>query len=78
MAANLSKKLHTRVTIKHVDFALFNNMELQGLLIEDQHQDFALAPRQLAQCLQQHVAAFTILNRFKITDRLDRLDRLTV
>ena len=42
VAANFSKKLHTRVTIKHVDFALFNNMELQGLLIEDRHQDTLL------------------------------------
>ena len=42
VADNFSKKLHTRVTIKHVDFALFNKMELQGLLIEDQHQDTLL------------------------------------
>ena len=42
VAANFSKKLHTRVTIKHVDFALFNKMELEGLLIEDQHQDTLL------------------------------------
>ncbi len=39
MAQNLSRKLHTRVTVKHVDFALFDKMELEGLLIEDQHHD---------------------------------------
>ena len=42
VAANFSRKLHTRVTIKHVDFALFNKMELQGLLVEDQHHDTLL------------------------------------
>jgi len=42
VAANFSAKLHTKVTIKHVDFALFDKMELQGLLIEDQHQDTLL------------------------------------
>ncbi len=42
VAASFSKKLHTKVTIKHVDFALFDKMELQGLLIEDQHRDTLL------------------------------------
>ena len=42
VAANLSQKLHTRVSIKHVDFSLFNRMELEGLLIEDHQKDTLL------------------------------------
>ncbi|HMD00435.1 MAG TPA: hypothetical protein VKH37_09790, partial [Ferruginibacter sp.] len=42
MAADLSRKLHTKVSIKHVDFALFNKIELNGLLIEDRQQDTLL------------------------------------
>lgn len=35
----LSKDLHTKVNIKHVDFSLFNKMHLEGLMIEDQKGD---------------------------------------
>ncbi|WP_315822100.1 hypothetical protein [Paraflavitalea speifideaquila] len=38
----LSKDLHTTVEIKHVDFALFNKMVLQGTLVKDQQQDTLL------------------------------------
>lgn len=38
----LSKDLRTTVTIRHVDFALFNNMLLEGTLVKDQHQDTLL------------------------------------
>jgi len=39
---HFSEKLHTRVSIKHVDFSLFNRMDLQGFLIEDQQRDTLL------------------------------------
>ncbi len=42
VAANLSQKLHAKVTVKHVDLSLFNKMELEGLLVEDQHKDTLL------------------------------------
>ena len=42
LANNLSEKLHTRVSIKHVDLSLFNKMELEGLLIEDHNKDTLL------------------------------------
>lgn len=35
----LSKELQTKISIKHVDFALLNRMNLEGVLIEDQHGD---------------------------------------
>ncbi len=38
----LSKDLHTTVQIKHVDFALFNKMVLEGTLVKDQAQDTLL------------------------------------
>lgn len=37
-----SKDLNTRIEIKHVSFALFNKMNLQGLIIEDHQQDTLL------------------------------------
>ena len=42
VANNLSEKLHTRVSIRHIDFSLFNKMELEGLLIEDHNKDTLL------------------------------------
>lgn len=38
----LSKDLHTTVSIKHVDFALFNKMNLEGTLIKDRLEDTLL------------------------------------
>ncbi|MBO9631993.1 MAG: hypothetical protein J7578_02670 [Chitinophagaceae bacterium] len=38
----LSKDLHTTVSIKHVDFALFNKMSLEGTLIKDRLEDTLL------------------------------------
>ncbi|MCO5239173.1 MAG: translocation/assembly module TamB [Chitinophagaceae bacterium] len=35
----LSKDLNTRVEIGHVNFTLFNKMNLEGVYIEDQHRD---------------------------------------
>ncbi len=43
VAQRLSKDLHTTIEIKHVDFSLFNNMHLQGVLIEDQKKDTILS-----------------------------------
>ncbi len=42
MAANLSNKLHARVTVKHVDFTLFDKMSIQGLMLEDTKGDTLL------------------------------------
>ncbi|HWR32069.1 MAG TPA: hypothetical protein VN451_00975, partial [Chitinophagaceae bacterium] len=38
----LSRDLHTKVTVKHVDFSLFNRMHLEGLMIEDRKGDTLL------------------------------------
>ena len=38
----LSKDLQTKVSIKHVEFALFNRMHLEGVLIEDKQGDTLL------------------------------------
>ena len=34
--------MHTKVSIRHIDFSLLNKMHLEGVLIEDQHQDTLL------------------------------------
>ena len=39
VTASLSERLHTKVSISHIDLSLFNKMELQGLLIEDHKKD---------------------------------------
>ena len=38
----LSRDLKTKVSIKHVDFSLFNKMHLEGVLLEDQKGDTIL------------------------------------
>lgn len=38
----LSKDLQTNVSIKHIDFSLFNRMHLEGVLIEDRKGDTVL------------------------------------
>jgi TamB, inner membrane protein subunit of TAM complex len=38
----LSAKLHTEVSIAHVDFQLFNKMVVEGILIKDQQKDTLL------------------------------------
>ncbi|MCG2617318.1 translocation/assembly module TamB domain-containing protein [Terrimonas sp. NA20] len=38
----LSKDLHTKIEIRKVDFSLFNNMHLEGVLVEDLKQDTLL------------------------------------
>jgi hypothetical protein len=38
----LSKDLHTKIEIRSVDFSLFNNMHLMGVLVEDQQKDTLL------------------------------------
>lgn len=43
----LSTKLHTDVTIRHVDFRLFNKFTLEGTYIADQHHDTLLYADQL-------------------------------
>jgi hypothetical protein len=42
VAANLSEKLHTKVSVKHVDFSLFNKMSIEGVYIEDLKKDTLL------------------------------------
>ena len=42
ITGKLSKNLHTTVRIKHVDFALFDKMLLEGTLVTDQHNDTIL------------------------------------
>ncbi len=38
-SARLSKGLHTRVTVKRVDFSFFSKMLLEGVYVEDQNKD---------------------------------------
>lgn len=38
----LSRDLHTKVSVKHVDFSLFNRMHLEGLMLEDRKGDTLL------------------------------------
>jgi hypothetical protein len=38
----LSRDLQTKVSIKHVDFSLFNRMHLEGMLVEDRQGDTLL------------------------------------
>ncbi len=42
MAANLSEKLKTRVTINKVDLAFFNKLSIEGLMVEDRNKDTML------------------------------------
>ncbi len=39
---NLSGKLHASVKIRHIDYSFFDNMDLNGLLVQDQHKDTLL------------------------------------
>jgi hypothetical protein len=41
-ARKLSRELQTEVTVKHVDFSLFNKMLLEGLLVKDRLKDTLL------------------------------------
>jgi len=42
VTSRLSKELHTRVEIRHVDFSLFNKMHLEGVMVEDHDHDTLL------------------------------------
>ena len=43
VTAKLSKDLRSRISIRHVQFGLFNKMNLEGVLVEDQKKDTLLA-----------------------------------
>ena len=38
----MSEKLHTKVSVRHVDFSLFDNMLIEGMLVEDLNKDTLL------------------------------------
>lgn len=42
VAHRLSKDLHTKVALQHVNFTLFNKMNLEGVYVEDQQKDTLL------------------------------------
>ena len=42
VTATLSDNLHTKVSIQHVDFSLFNKMLMEGVLVEDRKKDTLL------------------------------------
>ncbi|MBS1744356.1 MAG: translocation/assembly module TamB domain-containing protein [Bacteroidetes bacterium] len=42
VASSFSQKLHTRVTIKSVDFSFFDKLDVQGIMIEDKSKDTLL------------------------------------
>ena len=46
VTAKLSRNLHTRVSIDHVDFSLFSKMLLEGVLVEDHQKDTLLYARE--------------------------------
>lgn len=43
ITGKLSKDLQTKITIKHVNFILFNKMDLEGVYVEDQKHDTLLS-----------------------------------
>ncbi|HSC37685.1 MAG TPA: hypothetical protein VLD19_07440, partial [Chitinophagaceae bacterium] len=43
----LSKALNTKVTVRHVDFSLFDKMQLEGLYVEDRNKDTLLYAGQM-------------------------------
>src|SRR5688500_11155028 len=43
VTAKLSKDLQSRISIRHVEFGLFNKMNLEGVVVEDQKRDTLLA-----------------------------------
>lgn len=43
VTAKLSKDLQSRISIRHVQFGLFNKMNLEGVVVEDQKRDTLLA-----------------------------------
>ena len=42
VTSQLSKELKTEINVRHVDFALFNKMLIQGLLVKDKNRDTLL------------------------------------
>ena len=42
VSKRFSRVLQTKISIQHVDFSLFNNMHLEGVLIEDRRGDTLL------------------------------------
>lgn len=42
VSESLSKNLKTKVSVRHVDFSLFNKMLVQGVLVEDRKKDTLL------------------------------------
>ncbi len=42
VASKLSKELHTKININHVDFHFFDKLDLKGLYVEDLHKDTLL------------------------------------
>jgi hypothetical protein len=39
---NLSVKLHANLSVRHIDYSFFDNLDLTGLMVEDQHKDTLL------------------------------------
>lgn len=42
VADRLSNNLHTKISIKHVDFHFFDKLDLKGVYVQDQHKDTLL------------------------------------
>lgn len=42
VASRLSESLHTKVEVKHIDFSLFNKMNIKGVMVEDLSKDTLL------------------------------------
>ncbi|MFT4093450.1 MAG: hypothetical protein QM640_07405 [Niabella sp.] len=43
VVSRLSKDLETKISIRHVDFSLFNKMNLEGVLVQDRQKDTILS-----------------------------------
>lgn len=55
ITAYLSSELQTRVELRHVDISFFDNLLLEGLYVEDQHQDTLLYAESLAAGLNSNI-----------------------
>ncbi|MEP7164069.1 MAG: translocation/assembly module TamB domain-containing protein [Ferruginibacter sp.] len=42
VAASFSNKLHTKVTVKKIDFAFFNKLSIEGVMVQDRNADTLL------------------------------------
>ncbi|HET9746810.1 MAG TPA: hypothetical protein VFP97_13935, partial [Chitinophagaceae bacterium] len=78
VTSRLSRELKSKITIKHVSFSLFNKMNLEGVLIEDQKNDTLLSAAKMQVritdwfFLKDHV----VLQYIELSDAVVHLNRV--